>query len=140
MEEIDKLSGIYKNGYGYVAKSIMKNRNISIKAKAVYAYLASYAGKKSTAYPPIKLMCQDLRVTPSSLNKYINELVNCGLISKTKNRSDDMRFENNLYTINQDAIIDEPSYKIFTMENMVDEKNIDGKNHRRKNRRRKNIY
>ena len=50
--EIEQFKGtIYENGYGTVAKAVMKNKKISIGSKALYAYLCSYAWGKNESYP-----------------------------------------------------------------------------------------
>ena len=40
-------------GYGLVFKRVMKDRNISIEAKALYSYLSAYAGADESAFPSV---------------------------------------------------------------------------------------
>lgn len=40
-----KMEGILEGGYGIVAKKAMKDRNLNVVSKAIYAYICSYAGK-----------------------------------------------------------------------------------------------
>lgn len=123
MQETNELEGIFKNGYGYIPKSVMKSRNISIKAKAVYAYLCTYAGKQGTAYPGRELMCYDLQIGQDTLNKCIKELVKTGFIFKKQQRTPGNKFDNNLYTINFNVNLDEPLPKNAVMENLSNGKN-----------------
>ena len=82
-KSIEEMPKIFHSGYGYIPKSVMRCKNISIQAKAIYAYLISFAGRKSEAYPSRKLMCYDLNVSQDTLNKYLKELIEQKLISKT---------------------------------------------------------
>ena len=46
-EQLEKMSGLFKNGYGYIPKSVMRCKDLSIQAKAIYSYLISFAGRKN---------------------------------------------------------------------------------------------
>ena len=107
---------IFHSGYGYIPKSVMRCKNISIQAKAIYAYLISFAGRKSEAYPSRKLMCYDLNVSQDTLNKYLKELIEQKLISKTQSRKES-KFANNVYCFNYEI---EPV--ILLTDNSVTEK------------------
>lgn len=123
MQETNELEGIFKNGYGYIPKAVMKSKNISIKAKAVYAYICCYAGKEGKAFPGRELMCYDLQIAQDSLNKYIKELVNNGFIFKQHQRTEGNKFDNNIYTINYNVDFKEPLPKNVVMENDKNDKN-----------------
>lgn len=94
-----ELDGIFKNGYGFIAKSVMQDNQISLQAKGLYAYLCSYSGKGKDAFPSRKKMCFDLNITNDTLGKYLKELKESNYIhiSQSKNES---RFSNNIYKIN----------------------------------------
>lgn len=77
----------------------MRDQRISIKAKAVYAYLCSYAGNKDYAYPTIELICKDLKINRDSCFKYIKELKECGYVEIEKHRTSQSRFNNNIYRL-----------------------------------------
>lgn len=62
---------VYSKGYGVIAKQAMRDRNLSIEAKAIYAYMCSYAGSGETAFPSVKRMCYDLNI---SKDRYYNHL------------------------------------------------------------------
>ena len=98
-KELDKMPKIFGMGYGYLPKAVMKCQNLSIKSKAVYSYLISYAGREGIAYPSRKLMCYDLKISQDTLNKCINELVSQKLIAKVQQR-DKNRFSKNEYHFN----------------------------------------
>lgn len=98
-KSIEEMPKIFHSGYGYIPKSVMRSKNISIQAKAIYAYLISFAGRKLEAYPSRKLMCYDLNVSQDTLNKYLKELIEQKLISKTQRRKE-RKFTNNVYYFN----------------------------------------
>ncbi len=98
-KELDKMPKIFGMGYGYLPKAVMKSQNLSIKSKAVYSYLISYAGREGKAYPSRKLMCYDLKISQDTLNKCINELVSQNLIAKVQKR-DKNKFSKNEYHFN----------------------------------------
>ena len=115
-DNIVKLEGIYKQGYGYLSKAIMKYAGISIKAKAVYAYICAYSGKEGIAFPSRSLICYDLQISQDSLSKYMKELVDNHIIIKQHQRQAGNKFANNVYTINLD--LDEPIPKNTVTENI----------------------
>ena len=53
-----ELDGIFKNGYGFIAKSVMQDNQISLQAKGLYAYLCSYSGKGKDVFPSRKKILQ----------------------------------------------------------------------------------
>lgn len=96
-EQLEKMSGLFKNGYGYIPKSVMRCKDLSIQAKAIYSYLISFAGRKNYAFPSRRLMCYDLQISQDTLNKYLKELVRIGLIYKQQTRKDGSKYSNNEY-------------------------------------------
>ena len=62
MDKIEIQSGtIYKEDFGIIPKKVMKDKNLSIKAKAIYSYFCSYAENGVNSYPGEKLICSDFR-------------------------------------------------------------------------------
>lgn len=95
---------IYEGGYGLIARKVMRDRNISAKAKAIYAYLCSFAtadvSGDRTAFPGVSLMKQDLGIrSDDTFYKCRNELVNAGYISVEQREGPGGRFSSNMYFI-----------------------------------------
>lgn len=86
-------------GYGNVYKEVMKIPDISIEAKAIYGYLSSYAGGNNIAFPSVSLICHELNISENRFRKYKDELVERGIITVRRNRTDN-GFSKNIYTIN----------------------------------------
>jgi len=90
--------GIFKKGYGSVAKLVMTDKKLDIEAKAIYAYLCSFAGAGMTAFPGAKKIINDLNISENRFYKYRKQLIKNGYIKIIKNRKNGKR-DNNLYKI-----------------------------------------
>lgn len=87
-------------GYGIVFNDTMRNKNISVKAKAVYAYLSSCAGAKNFCFPSRDLICNHLGICQSTLTPLIRELENEGVLRCEKKRTRKGKFKKTLYILN----------------------------------------
>ncbi len=112
----DRLIDI-TGGYGSVYKKVMKDTELSIEAKAIYAYLTSYAGGKDTAFPSVSLICHELNISKNRFYNHRKELVEKEIISVNRERTDN-GFSKNIYTINHH----------FVRLNFVDIQNVDIQN------------
>ena len=108
-----ELDGIFKNGYGFIAKSVMQDNQLSLQAKGLYGYLCSYSGKGKDVFPSRKKMCFDLNISNDTLGKYLKELKESNYIQIIQSKSDG-RFSNNIYKINLKL----PCAKILDTENL----------------------
>lgn len=99
-------SGIYSEGYGIIPKSIMRNSNISISAKALYSYICSFAGAGGNAFPSLELICSELGMSEKKLYKCRKELVDYNLIKVEKKRIGS-KYSNNIYTLITNPIVKE---------------------------------
>jgi len=88
----------FKDGYGIVFRSVMRDTNLTIGAKAVYSYLCTFAGNKKTAFPSRKLMCHELGISGDTLTKYMKNLIDTGYIRKDQEKIEG-KFAHNIYTI-----------------------------------------
>ncbi|MEG2353719.1 MAG: helix-turn-helix domain-containing protein [Clostridium sp.] len=98
----DKLKhqddSIMSEGYGIIPKKVMK-LPIQCEAKAIYAYMCSYAGGGNTAFPGVKRMLNDLNISETRFYKFRKELITTGLITVTNTRNCGKQ-GNNIYTLN----------------------------------------
>lgn len=85
-------------GYGLIPKRIMRDKNLSIQSKAIYSYLASFAGNTGQAFPSVSLMLGELDISRDTFYKYRNELEEVGAITIKKERSVG-KFERNIYLL-----------------------------------------
>ena len=95
---------IYSAGYGIVPKAVMQSQDLSIEAKAIYAYLCSFMGAGDTAFPSIKKICYDLGINIKRYYRHIDQLVEGGYITKTRvYYKATGQWANIVYTINYEA-------------------------------------
>ena len=50
-EDLLRIEGVNAKGYGCIPKAVMKDRRLTLYAKAIYAYFRSYAGSGNRAFP-----------------------------------------------------------------------------------------
>lgn len=96
-----RMNGIFSHGYGLVPRKLMRDKEITPEAKAIYSYLASFAGAGMSAYPSAKLMAAELGMGTNRFYKHRKQLVEKGFITITK-RKVDGKWENNIYTLEVD--------------------------------------
>nr|WP_321303429.1 conserved phage C-terminal domain-containing protein [uncultured Trichococcus sp.] len=92
------LPEILRDGYGYSPKKITRDASLSIEAKAIYAYLASFADENGIAYPGIELMCHELNISEKRFHRHKKQLIDQGFITVERERTDN-GWSNNIYTL-----------------------------------------
>lgn len=97
-KDVLSSGGLFSKGFGFSPKSVMKDKRLSIEAKAIYAYLASYAGTGLTAFPSISLICTDLGIGKNRYFKHRKCLIDCGYITITQTKMGN-KFTNNVYKL-----------------------------------------
>lgn len=90
-------------GYGLVFKNVLKRSDIDAEAKALYAYLSSYAGSDTKAFPGVSLICHDLNISEKRFQKYRKQLEDAGVITIERKRTGN-GFSKNIYIINHKAV------------------------------------
>ena len=123
-------------GYGLVFKSILKRNDIDIEAKSLYAYLSSYAGSDTKAFPGVSLICHDLNISEKRFQKYRKQLEVAGVITIERKRTAN-GFSKNVYTINHKSSGHSVPVGILPERNLP-ERNLPNKNNSSKNNSSKN--
>lgn len=94
---------IYEKGYGFIARQVMRDKNLKIQSKAIYAYISSFAANSNsgerTAFPSVELQCAELGITDETYFKYRKPLVEKGYLQIEKRRGNSAKFDRNLYII-----------------------------------------
>ena len=85
-------------GYGLVFKRVMKDRNISIEAKALYSYLSAYAGADESAFPSVELIKHELNIGKQRYQRARRELENAGYLQVDRKQNGNI-YGSNLYTL-----------------------------------------
>ena len=71
-----------QRGFGVVAKAVIRNKSIRGPARLLYALLATYADDEGVCYPSNETLAEDLGATPKSVQNWMGELVEAGVIER----------------------------------------------------------
>ena len=88
------------DGYGTVYKSVMRNPELTMEARAIYAYLSSIAGADGFCYPSLNTILHDLNITKQRFYKHLKMLIDLGIIEKAQEKENG-RFGRMIYIIKQ---------------------------------------
>jgi len=75
------FTGIKGAGYGVISRAVMFDDRISAKAKAIYAYIASYSGGDTVKFPLQKVILYHLGMNKETFRNYLEELTSLNLIN-----------------------------------------------------------
>lgn len=104
MDSVIQFRGtIYENGYGLLAQKVMRDKTLPKQSKLIYAYMCSFASINTengerTAFPSVSLQCSELGMNQDTYYKWRKPLVDKGLITIEKRKTDG-RFDRNIYYI-----------------------------------------
>lgn len=100
-----QVNGIMSQGYGFSPKAVMRDKRLTIEAKAIYSYMSSFAGAGLSSFPSVKLQLHDLCISEKRYYKHRKLLEDLGYITikQTRIRRDDGKVVNdkNIYTLEQ---------------------------------------
>lgn len=104
MDSVIQFEGtIYEDGYGLLAQKVMRDKKLPRQSKLIYAYMCSFAGiskdGERTAFPSIKLQCDELGMSEDTYFKWRKYLIDGGFIKINKQRNKQAKFERNIYSI-----------------------------------------
>ncbi|MBC2148124.1 helix-turn-helix domain-containing protein [Listeria booriae] len=94
MSELLEVHGIFAQGYGMIAKMVMRDKDLSIEAKGIYSYLCSFAGAGAVAFPSIELMCAELGMSTDRFYTHRKKLVQKGYIIIVQRRENGKQLSN----------------------------------------------
>lgn len=98
MVEEGRLEGIFAQGYGLIPKLIMRDKDLTPEAKAIYCYLASFTGAGRTAYPSVSLMASELNMGVDRFYRHRKQLVEKDYIRISRHKNEG-EWSNNVYTL-----------------------------------------
>lgn len=116
MKDQLEVEGILSKGYGVIPKLVMKDKDLTIEAKAIYAYISSYAGNGTEAFPSVELICSDLDIGENRFHKHKKNLISKGYIEVRRERDGKGVWGKNVYTI-KSMIIKNPTRQNEVMDN-----------------------
>lgn len=86
------------SGYGLVFKRVMKDKDISIEAKALYSYLSAYAGSDESSFPSVELIKHELNIGKQRYQRARRELEKTGYLQVDRKLNGNI-YGSNLYTL-----------------------------------------
>jgi hypothetical protein len=97
----DRLNaeGINFKGYGVLPKYVMYDRELTLTAKAIYAYFCSFAGQGTTVFPSRDKILADLRICKDTYYRHFHLLLEQGYITVVQTRTANNRHGHNIYTL-----------------------------------------
>lgn len=78
---------------------IYSDSELSHRAKAVYIYLKDHANKEGTCWPGINTIAAGLNLSRSTVKRALNDLINAGLVEKSKRWRENGSLSSNLYYV-----------------------------------------
>ena len=93
-------------------QEVMRNSNLSVEAKAIYAYLSSIAGIKNTCYPSVETIQTDLCMGKNRLMKHMGQLIAAGVVEKVRERNGNI-YGRNIYKITHETEVAKDLNRIF---------------------------
>lgn len=105
-ETIEILDTTLKQGFSQIPRTVLRASNLSMQAKTLYALLLDYAWQKGSCFPGQNRLGKDLGVHRNTIQKYLLELRDFGLI-KWDRRG--FKQTNIYYILSLDFLIDQTS-------------------------------
>lgn len=105
-ETIEILDTTLKQGFSQIPRTVLRASNLSMQAKTLYALLLDYAWQKGSCFPGQNRLGKDLGVHRNTIQKYLLELRDFGLI-KWDRRG--FKQTNIYYILSLDFLIDQQS-------------------------------
>lgn len=92
-----RIEGITYKGYGVIPKAVTLNHNLTIEAKAIYAYFASFSGGGNSAFPSRCKILADLKISKDRYYKHLKMLLENGLLTIQEKKAG--QFTKNVYIL-----------------------------------------
>lgn len=92
-------TGLKKAGYGAIPRSVISDTRLSAPAKVLYAYIASFTGGGTAAFPATGLIEYHLGISQNTYQRHMQQLIRYNYVSVTQ-RHVGGRLASNSYTLN----------------------------------------
>lgn len=97
--------------YGYILQGVMRDKRLSVEAKAVYAYLSSFADSDGHCFPAVDTICGELGMSKARYYRHFRQLTEMGIVQVNQSRRAN-RLGGNVYCIVQPRFVDAQSENI----------------------------
>ncbi len=87
--------------WGRVYQSVMRDPALSIEARGIYGYLASFTDANGRCYPDSQTIMEEIGVSKDRYYKYLHELEKSGILTIERGKRSSGGFANNTYQLYQ---------------------------------------
>ena len=87
--------------WGRVYQAVMRDPALSIEARGIYGYLASFADTNGRCYPDSQTIMDEIGVSKNRYYKYLHELEASGILTIERGKRSSGGFSNNTYQLYQ---------------------------------------
>jgi len=94
-----RKSGLQSYAYGLTEQRVLRDPELHITAKAIYAYFCALSGDTGTAYPYVTEILRDLNIAESTYYIYIKQLVEKKYVLVMDYRNEDGTYGSNEYKL-----------------------------------------
>ena len=94
-----RIQGINYKGFGVLPKYVMIDPDLTIEAKAIYAYFCSFAGNGNSTFPGRDKILSDLIISKDSYYNHFHLLTEQGYISVEQQVGFGALYGKNIYTL-----------------------------------------
>lgn len=90
---------IYEKGSFVLVPNRKHLRTLSLGARALYVEFCSFSDAHGICFPSRKVLAEHIQMSEDSVDRFIYELVNAGLLTKTSRKEKNGGYSSNLYQI-----------------------------------------
>ena len=108
------VEGMLGDGWGFAPRLVMTDPRLSIREKALYAYILTYAAVGKVAYPKVETIRYHLGISPQSYRDMMQQLCHLGYIVRRRRRLANGRLGCYDYYISHKPTIDEENSRNST--------------------------
>ena len=69
-----------RQNFTIIPNEVLENDELSMQARSVYVFLASYCYDESVCWPTLGQLSEKMKISETTLRRYLNELVDAGLL------------------------------------------------------------
>ncbi|MCD8325761.1 MAG: helix-turn-helix domain-containing protein, partial [Lachnospiraceae bacterium] len=90
-----------------VYQDVTRSGNISLAAKGLYAYLASFCGQEDECYPGVEIIMKENGIGKDTFYRHINSLVAAGVVEKAQIKGEGGKFGRTVYKLSHEVTVSE---------------------------------
>ena len=87
------------DAYGRIYQNAMRNPDLPVISKAIYAYLCSFANENGVCYPLVDTILKELNINRNTFYKHCNNLKRYGYLQTTQVRTSGGVYERTVYQL-----------------------------------------